>query len=269
MLSNLYSKNIASHDHSRNSQLLILIADKNENILNFLFRELKSDYAVIAVSDIETAYFQAFKEIPDIVICDLMLPDLCAIEFMRTLKNKEITCHIPIILLIDEDSEKSISESIKREADAYVMKPFNISNLKARIMNLNQSRQLLRDEFLKQAGLFVEKKTHSKVDEQFLSELSQVIGGFMHDHQFDGDLLATHFGLSKSHLSRKIKDLTGLSIGDLIRIERLKKAADLLLKSSYQVSEIAEIVGFNSFSYFSKSFKEFYGLTPSHYKQML
>jgi AraC-like DNA-binding protein len=189
------------------------------------------------------------------------------IELCHRLKTDERTCHIPIILLTAKNTEESTLEGLENGADDYVPKPFNISILRARARNLCQSRLLLRSKFIKEPEASVKEISASKPDERFLKKAYEIVEKYLENTDFDVQLFSFELGMSRAQLYRKIDAVSGQSVHEFIRIVRLKKAAELLTTSSLPVSEIVSKVGFNSFAYFTKSFREYFGVTPSQYKR--
>lgn len=251
-----------------NDQLpLMLIVEDNEEMRSYISDEFKTQYRIIETSDGNTAFELAINEIPDIVVSDIIMPGMDGIELCRSLKTDEKTSHIPIVLLTARNSEASTIEGLENGADDYIPKPFNISVLKARVKNLYQSRLLLRNKFIKEPEASVKEISPSIPDERFLKRAYEIVEKYLLDPDFDVQLFSKELGLSRSQLYRKIDAVSGQSVHEFIRIVRLKKAAELLINTNFPISEIVEKVGFNSFAYFTKSFKEYFGVTPSQYKQ--
>ncbi|HEY4786586.1 MAG TPA: helix-turn-helix domain-containing protein, partial [Bacteroidales bacterium] len=203
----------------------------------------------------------------DIIISDIIMPGMDGIELCRRIKTDERTSHIPIILLTARDSEENTIEGFENGADDYIPKPFNISILKVRVKNLYQSRSLLRNKFISEPEASVKEISPSKQDERFLKKAYEVVEKYIEDPDFDVHQFSSELGMSRAQLYRKIDAVSGQSVHEFIRIVRLKKAADLLADSNLTVSEIVSKVGFNSFAYFTKSFKDYFGVTPSQYKR--
>jgi DNA-binding response OmpR family regulator/signal transduction histidine kinase/ligand-binding sensor domain-containing protein len=246
---------------------LLLIAEDNDEMRNYISDEFKSRYKIIAVPEGNTAYEMAINKIPDIIISDIMMPGIDGVELCRRLKTDERTCHIPIVLLTAKNTEESTIEGLENGADDYISKPFNMSILKVRVNNLLQSRLLLRKKFIKEPDASVKEISPSAADERFLKKAYEIVEKHLIDTDFDVQLFSSELGMSRAQLYRKIDAVSGQSVNEFIRIVRLKKAAELLLNSDLQISEIVEKVGFNSFAYFTKSFREYFGVTPSQYKR--
>ncbi len=246
---------------------LMLIAEDNNDMLSYISEEFKSNYRIIKVSDGNTAYKMSINEIPDIIISDIMMPGMDGVELCRRLKTDDRTSHIPIILLTASSSEESTLEGLQNGADDYIPKPFNTSILKARVFNIYQSRLLLRRKFIKDPEASVNEISPSIHDERFLKNAYEIVEKYLVDPNFNIQMFSSEIGMSRAQLYRKINAVSGQSVNEFIRIVRLKKAADLLANSQSTISEIVEKVGFNSFAYFTKSFKDYFGVTPSKYKR--
>ncbi len=255
-------------DNLENSRLpLLLIAEDNEEMRNYISDEFSHQYRTIVADDGNAAYRAATDEIPDIIISDIMMPGMDGLELCRKLKTDERTCHIPILMLTARNSEENTLEGLENGADDYITKPFNTPILMARVHNLLQSRLLLRKKFLKEPDASVKEISPSVPDEKFLKKAYEVVEKHMMDLEFDVHLFSSELGMSRAQLYRKIDAVSGQSVHEFIRIVRLKKAAELLSKSDVPISEVVEKVGFNSFAYFTKSFREYFGVTPSQYKK--
>ena len=262
------SKTIKADPSAEKAQLpLLLVADDNEEMQRYVFDEFKSQYRVIVASDGITAFEQAIQEIPDIIISDIMMPGIDGVELCRRLKTDERTSHIPILLLTAKNTEQDTLDGLENGADDYIPKPFNIAILKARVKNLYQSRLMLRSKFMKEPEASIKEISPSKADERFLKRAYEIVEKYIEDPDFDVQIFSTELGMSRSQLYRKIDAVSGQSVHKFIRIVRLKKAAELLINSNMSISEIVENVGFNSFAYFTKSFREYFGITPSKYKR--
>lgn len=256
------------HYKSDNDNLpLLLIAEDNKEMNSYIAGEFKSQYRTMSVFDGNAAFEKAIIQIPDVIISDIMMPGADGIELCHRLKTDERTSHIPIILLTARTSDEDTLKGLENGADDYIPKPFNTSILKARVNNIYQSRLLLRGKFLIDPEASVKEISPSVHDERFLKKAYEIVEKYLTNPNFDVQLFSSEMGMSRAQLYRKIDAISGQSVNEFIRIVRLKKAAELLKNNDSPVSEIVEKVGFNSFAYFTKSFKEYFGVTPSHYKR--
>jgi DNA-binding response OmpR family regulator/signal transduction histidine kinase len=258
---------ISDGDLTNDPMPLLIIAEDNDEMRNYILNEFKSKYRIIAVPDGNAAYEKVIHEIPDVIISDVMMPGMDGIELCRRLKTDERTCHIPIVLLTAKTSDENMLAGLENGADDYIPKPFNISILKARVANLYQSRLVMRQKFIKEPEASVAEISTSAHDERFLKKAYEIVEQYLLDQKFDVQLFSSELGMSRAQLYRKIHAVSGQSVNEFIRIVRLKKAAELLANSNSSISEIVEKVGFNSFAYFTKSFKDYFGVIPSKYKR--
>ena len=258
---------IADGDLTNDPMPLLIIAEDNDEMRNYILNEFKSKYRIIAIPDGNAAYEKVIHEIPDVIISDVMMPGMDGVELCRRLKTDERTCHIPIVLLTAKTSDENMLAGLENGADDYIPKPFNISILKARVANLYQSRLVMRQKFIKEPEASVAEISASAHDERFLKKAYEIVEKYLLDPKFDVQLFSSELGMSRAQLYRKIHAVSGQSVNEFIRIVRLKKAAELLANSNSSISEIVEKVGFNSFAYFTKSFKEYFGVIPSKYKR--
>jgi len=207
----------------------------------------------------------AFEEIPDLIISDVMMPEMDGISMTGKLKKDTRTCHIPLILLTAKTSDESKLSGFSTGADDYLTKPFNKYELLLKVRNSialqARLREKIRLELLKEAP----KIDVQSADEKFLLKVKETILSRLSDEQLSVESLAEEIALSRSQLLRKVTALTGLSVNGLIRTFRLQKAAQLLEQNWGPVTQVAYEVGFSNLSYFSKVFKEQYGVLPSEY----
>ncbi len=245
------------------SKLVILVAEDNPDLQYFIKDILSDQYHVIQALDGERGLQLARKEIPDLIISDVMMPRMDGFEMSEQIKKDPLTDHIPIIMLTAKASKENKLEGLELGADDYLTKPFDKEELLVRIANLISTRRKLQEKFGNQINL---KPDQVKVDSQqvrFLNQVKEVIEENISNDQFSVDDLSDSVGMSRSQLHRKLKALTDQSTTHYIRNYRLHRAADLLKQNHGTVSEIAYSVGFNSQTYFSSSFKELFGHAPS------
>lgn len=246
----------------------LLVVDDNEEVVTYLESLLGSSYFIEKAYDGEQALDLALRRSFDLVITDVMMPKKDGIELCHDLKNNIQTSHIPVIILSARSSVESRIEGIKTGADAYVPKPFNPELLEAYIENLLLSREKLKEIFVGNSVVLPSDITSTSVDEKFVGKAMDVVKANMADETFSVEDLGQELNMSRSNLHRKIKALTGKSTTEFIRTIRLKEAASILITTDDQISEIAYKVGFNSSSYFIKSFKKEFNMSPGQYKQL-
>ena len=242
----------------------VLVIDDNTDIRQYERTLLQDEYIVLEAADGKEGLTVAMKEVPDLVICDVMMPVMDGLEFTEQLKTNTATSHIPVIMLTAKNLEEHRAEGYEHGADSYITKPFHSKVLLARIENLLRQRQLLKH--LYQGSQEAEKEISESHledrDKQFLKQLQTIIHQNLSDSEFGVEDMGQQIGLSRVQLYRKVKAMTGSSVVDLLRKARLAKAKRLLETRSMSVSEVAYEVGFSAPSYFTKCFKEEYGMLP-------
>ena len=242
----------------------VLVIDDNTDIRQYERTLLQDEYIVLEAADGKEGLSVAIKEVPDLVICDVMMPVMDGLEFTEQLKTNTATSHIPVIMLTAKNLEEHRAEGYEHGADSYITKPFHSKVLLARIENLLRQRQLLKH--LYQGSQESEKEISESHledrDKQFLKQLQTIIQQNLSDSEFGVEDMGQQIGLSRVQLYRKVKAMTGSSVVDLLRKARLAKAKRLLETRSMSVSEVAYEVGFSAPSYFTKCFKEEYGMLP-------
>ncbi len=242
----------------------LLIVDDHDEILDFLRDELQDKYLLHLVSDGAVALKVLQEEMIDLVISDVMMPDLDGFELCKRIKTNALFSHIPVVLLTAKNTLQSKVEGLELGADAYIEKPFSPAHLQAQISSLLSNRQRFREHFITSPDSAV-GITHP--DKQFMEELTQTILQHIDDSNLDVERLAMLLNISRPTLYRKIKSISQLSPHELINITRLKKAAQLLTLGQYRIIEIADMVGFQSQTNFGRNFSKQFGMTPSEYAQ--
>ena len=242
----------------------VLVIDDNTDIRQYERTLLQDEYIVLEAADGKEGLAVALKEVPDLVICDVMMPVMDGLELTEQLKTNTATSHIPVIMLTAKNLEEHRVEGYEHGADSYITKPFHSKVLLARIENLLRQRQLLKNLYqgTKEAEKEISEAHLEDRDKQFLKQLQAIIQQNLSDSEFGVEDMGQQIGLSRVQLYRKVKAMTGSSVVDLLRKARLAKARRLLETRSMSVSEVAYEVGFSAPSYFTKCFKEEYGMLP-------
>ena len=242
----------------------VLVIDDNTDIRQYERTLLQDEYIVLEAADGKEGLTVAMKEVPDLVICDVMMPVMDGLEFTEQLKTNTATSHIPVIMLTAKNLEEHRAEGYEHGADSYITKPFHSKVLLARIENLLRQRQLLKHLYQgsQEADKEISESHLEDRDKQFLKQLQTIIQQNLSDSEFGVEDMGQQIGLSRVQLYRKVKAMTGSSVVDLLRKARLAKARRLLETRSMSVSEVAYEVGFSAPSYFTKCFKEEYGMLP-------
>lgn len=247
------------------SKSLILIVEDNVEILNYLSKELSSEYSIVHALNGLEAIDVLQKENVQLVISDIMMPLMDGIELCRHLKSDLQFSHIPIILLTAKNSINSKIEGLEVGADAYIEKPFSLDHLIAQMNNLLMNRTIIKDYFSRTPLSHVKAISFSKADKNFIDQLNQVIYQNITDMDLDVETLSKMMNMSKPTLYRKIKALSDLTPNELINLTRLKKGAELLAEGNYKINEVADMIGYTLSSNFSRDFQKQFGISPSQF----
>jgi signal transduction histidine kinase/AraC-like DNA-binding protein len=252
-------------EEEQNDLPLVLIAEDNIEMREFIAKTLSSNYRIIEASNGEEAFEKALATVPDLVVSDLMMPIMDGNELCKKLKTNEATSHIPVILLTAKASLDSKLEGLQTGADDYLTKPFDTLELTTRIHNLIEQRKKLRERYRQEITLQPKNLEITPIDVVFLNKILAIIETNCADADFGVEELTKEIGMSRMQFHRKIKALTDQSAGDFLRQFRLERAKQLLRVPGTHVSDVAYQVGFNNLSHFTKAFKDFTGSTPSDF----
>lgn len=247
----------------------ILVVDDNEGIRTYLAGLLQEEFEVLEAENGSTGYKIALEAMPDLIISDIMMPQMNGIDLCKALKNNIASSHIPILLLTARASEAFELNGLQTGADDYITKPFNPLIVQMRVRNILENRKKLKAYYLKKVRFEPEAEVEpaENLDEIFLHKAIELVNKSIQDENFGVEMMVDQLFISQSTLYRKIKSLTGLSITGFIRAIRIKKAAQLILGSNMKMSDVALEVGFNDYKYFKKSFQQQFGCLPSEYKE--
>lgn len=243
----------------------LLLVDDNEEILVFLKDDLEEHYAIFTAACGTEALEVLNTEVIQLVVSDVMMPDMDGFELCSHIKNNVEYCHIPVILLTAKNTLQAKIEGLEIGADAYVEKPFSPEFLQAQIASLLSNRNKVKAHFASSPLAHIKSMAYNKADEQFLGNLQQIIGKHLDDKMLDVEFLAKQMNMSRPTLYRKISVLSDMSPHELISLTRLKKAAELLLSGNYKVNEVADMLGFSSLANFGRSFSKQFGFSPVEY----
>ncbi|MDX5438069.1 MAG: response regulator, partial [Pontibacter sp.] len=246
---------------------LLLIVEDSLDVRRYLRFSFEKQYRVEEARNGAEGLEKAMTHMPDLIISDVLMPELSGLELCQRLKIHESTCHIPVILLTAQKAEHCQLMGLERGADDYVSKPFSMPLLKAKVKNLIASRKLLKRRFAEDLSFKPEQIATNSLDEKFMEQAMKVIELHLADSNFSPEVLAEELGMSRSQLYRKLKGLTGLSVSIFIRNTRLRQAAKLLQQKELTVAEVAYTTGFSDPAYFTKCFKEQYAKTPTDFMQ--
>lgn len=240
----------------------ILVVEDNSEIRSLITSLVGNNYQVAESENGLLGWETAVETLPDLIICDIMMPVMDGIELCSRLKQDERTSHIPVIILTARSSHIHQVSGLETGADAYITKPFSPELLLLNVRNLLMSRQVMRQKFLKHIHLPPKDLTINVIDEAFMQKLLGYIDQHIADEDFGVSELASMIGMSKPVLYKKIRQLTNLSVNDFVKSIRLKKAMELFKLNRFTIYEVAYQVGFNDPKYFSREFKKQFGKSP-------
>lgn len=247
----------------------ILIIEDDNDVRDFLKRELNIYFETDTAEDGKIGMEKTEKETYDLIICDVLMPNMNGYEVTHRLKSSFNTSHIPIILLTALSTEENVIEGFEQGADAYITKPFSIKLLLARIIKLMEQRELLRKKYSSEPGIVHASICTNERDKDFADKLRLILEKNMANDQFSVDDFASQMKVGRTVFYKKVKGVTGYSPNEYLRIMRMKKAAELLQTGEWTVSEVSYKVGINDPFYFSKCFKTQFGVAPSAYRSSL
>lgn len=245
---------------------VVLIVEDNKELRSHLKNELSNQFQVKEASNGLIGLEKVKKYFPDIIISDVMMPEMDGFELCRQVKNDLETSHIPVILLTARSLEEDRIEGYDTGADEYLSKPFNINVLKARIKNLLEARKRAKERFASIGSILPSSEiATNSLDEAFLDKTTKIVLHHISDPDFALEDIIKELSIGRSQFYRKISSITGQNPSNFIRTIRLKYASELLLSKQYSVKEITHMCGFNSSAYFTKTFRELFGLTPTQF----
>lgn len=253
-----------SEDESR--ELQIMVVEDNEELRKFLVSVLSRDYVCLEAADGREAWGKIADQIPDIIISDVIMPNVDGYELCRKVKESIHTCHIPFIMLTAKNSNEHVIEGYNSGVDAYVTKPFDMQVILSQVARLIKNRELIRDKYKKQNFMVEVSSSNPSKDDEFLNRFRSFLDENLTNTDFNVKEMAVLLDMSTTQLYRKIKSLTGYSPVEFMRIARLHKAHDLLKLQKHSIKEVSYLTGFNNLSYFVKCFREYFGVTPASYR---
>lgn len=251
-----------------NKRVTMLAVEDDEQLLKILVELFEGQYNVITATNGREGIAMAREHLPQIIVSDVMMPEVSGIELCRELKGDLLTSHIPVVLLTARGATEHAVEGMNCGADDYIIKPFNVDLMLARCNNIINNRLLIQQKYSQQPEVMSVKMANSALDQQILEKAVAIIDRHIDDPDFDIATFASEIAMSRTNLFAKIKAITGLTPNDYILTVRLKRAAALLRSEpTLPIVEIAERVGFSGHRYFSKRFKDKFGVTPGAYRQ--
>ena len=244
---------------------VLLIVEDNSDMRYYIKSNFENTYQILEAEDGQIGIKLALENIPDLIISDVMMPNIGGIELCTSLKSDVKTSHIPIILLTAKVGDENVLGGLKSGADDYIVKPFNAQALSVKVENLIKLRRNLQEKYQKELVITPLNLVFKSEDEKFANTLQKILDKYLPDPDFSVDQFCSETCMSRTQLHRKLKALTGLSATAFIRTQRIKMAANMMLKPDTNISDICFATGFNDTSYFSKCFKEIQEITPSEY----
>jgi YesN/AraC family two-component response regulator len=254
------NKNMPAHS--------VLIVEDDVDILNYVRMEFSEKYTIYTANNGKEGLNQSLKHLPDVIVSDIVMPEMDGLTLCKLLKSNEKTCHIPVILLTAKTSMEQRIEGLEMGADSYIPKPFNLKHLETRIDKLIQLRTTLKNKFAKNPD---EAEGDIKVvssDEKLFQKFNEKLKEQINNPDLSVESISQELGLSRVHLNRRLKLIINESPSTYIRNYRLKQSAWLLSSKKMSIAEVAYAVGFSSHAYFSNIFKEQYGMSPTEYMEV-
>jgi len=244
---------------------LVLVVEDNPDVTTYICSFLNHDYRIVTAISGKDGWDKTLDKYPELIISDVMMPEMDGFELCEKLKSDENTSHIPVILVTAKADLNSRVEGLEYGADDYISKPFEARELQVRVKNLIEQRQRLKEKFSRAIEIKPGEIAATSMDEQFITRLMDIFEDHVSESDFSTEDFAREVGMSRSNLHRKLQALTNQPTHEFLRTLRLKRAAHLLQKSAGTVAEVAYAVGFNNLSHFTKIFREQFGKPPSQY----
>ncbi|AIM37941.1 chemotaxis protein CheY [Sphingobacterium sp. ML3W] len=249
----------------KNAKASILLVDDHQELLEFIADDLCEDYEIQVSSNGVEAMKLLSSDNFDLIISDIMMPEMDGYELCQHIKENIMTSHIPVILLTAKNSIESKIQGLEFGADAYIEKPFSPAFLRAQIASLLKNRLKVKTFFVNNPLSQIQSIGQSQNDQEFLSKLDEIIQNHLDDPEFNVDRMADILCMSRPTLYRKINVVSSLSPNELINLTRLRKAAELLIQRKYKIYEISHLLGYSSATHFSRNFQKQFGLSPSEF----
>lgn len=256
-----------SNEINQNKLFKILIAEDEQELRKYIKKEFEKKYAIIEAQDGQDALNKVQKELPDLVLTDVAMPRMNGRQLCMNIKSQTATSHIPVILLSALDSKDHILKGLAAGADDYITKPFDSSILIAKIENLINNRKKVKEKLINPEIGSLDNEIKSDLDKEFIKKIKELIEDNLSDPDLSVRTLYTYMGMSRTAFYHKLKSLIDLSPAEFIRLIKLNKAKELLLKGKYNINEVAYMCGFSDAKYFSTSFKKQFGKSPSNFIQ--
>ena len=257
--------------HPSNGSVKVLVADDDDTMLNYITDSLKNQYRILTCHNGQEALKIAISQKPDIIVSDVVMPEMDGIQLVKTLKGNSLVSHIPVILLSGKNKLQDRMLGMETGADYYLPKPFYMRELKTIITNLLNNRLIIKGKYSgkQEQKDKVEAVEFMSSDELFMKRVMEVVNRNISNSEFDVEQMVEEIGISRTHLHRQLKRLTGYSATRFVQNIRMQQALKLLKEKKVNVTQIAYSVGFSSQTYFSTTFKQYYGVSPLEYIKQL
>ncbi|APY11660.1 hybrid sensor histidine kinase/response regulator [Seonamhaeicola sp. S2-3] len=259
----VFEDDLESNTNTNNST--ILLVEDNKPLRKFIKSVLKEEYRIIEAENGKVAFNKAIRELPDLIVTDVIMPEMTGVELCSAIKSELKTSHIPVILLTSRSSLIYKLDGLERGADDYISKPFNVKEFKLRIKNLLQTRDKLKNKFVSSQGLLPEEVLVSSCDETLYKKALKIVKENIGNEQFDIAMFCSELGVSRTMLFTKIKAWSNFTPNEFILHFRMKRATQYLEQGKLNISQISYKVGFKNPKYFSKTFQKTFGKTPTQY----
>ena len=248
---------------------LVLLVDDNADVRQYLKSLLRTDFEIIEAVNGQQGVLKAIKQIPELIISDVMMNVMSGFELCKHIKENITTSHIPVMLLTACAQDEQRAQGFECGADAYIPKPFNEDLLKIRVRKIIENREKVKAFFQKNLTFGDRKENVTEIDKTFMAKFQKIIENNLNDSDLNVDEIGKSLGLSRVQLYRKLKSLTNYAPNELVRIIRLKVAEQMLINTEKTISEVAYDTGFTSPSYFTKCFKEYFNENPTEYMKLI
>lgn len=249
-----------------NTKANLLLIDDHVELLEFIADDLAEDYNITKCTSAVDAYPLMEQENFDLVISDVMMPEMDGFEFCEKVKSNMSLAHIPIVLLTAKNTLESKIKGLEQGADAYIEKPFSLAFLRAQLASLLKNRTRIKEFFIKNPTSQIQQIGQNQNDKEFLKKIEEIILQNLDNPQFNVDKMADILCMSRPTLYRKINVVSSLSPNELINLTRLRRAAELLAQGNLKIYEISNMLGYSSAQHFSRNFQKQFGITPSEFQ---
>ncbi|WP_286898210.1 MULTISPECIES: response regulator transcription factor [Sphingobacterium] len=249
-----------------NAKSNLLLVDDHTELLEFIADDLNEDYQITTSSNGREALDLLASEYFDLIVSDVMMPEMDGFELCQKIKEDIAYAHIPVILLTAKNSIESKIQGLEFGADAYIEKPFSPAFLRAQIASLLKNRVKVKEFFIKNPMSQIQHIGQNQSEQEFLLKIEEIIMQHLDDPQFNVDRMADILCMSRPTLYRKINVVSSLSPNELINLTRLRKAAELLIQKQHKVYEISNLLGYSSATHFSRNFQKQFGQSPTEFQ---